>query len=143
MTIHTITVRVPEDIYARLAAHARNTKRSVEELLVQAAGQVIPPPIESELPLGLRNELAAMSQLSDEALRAIALSIANSDKIALYDVLLERHRSGTITSEGTDMLRQLRDEADALMVRKAHAFALLKSRGHTLPPLNALPVAPA
>ena len=79
-----------------------------------------------------------MSQLSDDALWAIAGSTANEDKQALYDLLIERQHAGTLTAEGRRMLTQLRDEADALMVRKAHAYALLQSRGHTLPALDEL-----
>jgi hypothetical protein len=43
-----------------------------------------------------------------------------------------------LTSEGQAWLDTLRDEADALMLRKAQAFALLKSRGHKLPTLDEL-----
>jgi hypothetical protein len=140
MTIHTITVQVPDAMYTQLADRARTTRRSVEELVLQAVQYIVPPAIEPELPIAVQNELAAMNQLSDEALQAIAFSTANSDKIALYDVLLDRHRTGTITAEGTALLQTLREEADALMIRKAHAAALLKSRGHTLPSLESLPV---
>ena len=37
-----------------------------------------------------------------------------------------------------DGLDTLRDEADALMLRKAQAYALLKSRGYKLPTLDEL-----
>jgi hypothetical protein len=43
-----------------------------------------------------------------------------------------------LTVEGRRLLTELRDEADALMLRKAHAFALLQSRGYTLPTLDEL-----
>lgn len=109
-------------------------------LLVQTAQNAAPAPIEADLPAAIRSELVAMAHLSDEVLWSIGYSTANADKIALHDVLLERHRSGTITPEGADMLRQLREDLDALMLRKAQAFGLLKSRGHTLPALEALPV---
>ncbi len=54
-----------------------------------------------------------MEHLSDEALWAIARSTANDDKIALYDVLIERQNAHTLTLEGKHLLTQLRDEADA------------------------------
>ncbi len=79
-----------------------------------------------------------MEHLSDEALWAIARSTANDDKIALYDLLIERQNSGSLTVEGHGLLTQLREEADALMVRKAHAYAILQSRGYTLPTLDQL-----
>ena len=79
-----------------------------------------------------------MEQLSDEALWAIARSTANDDKIALYGVLIERQHIGTLTTEGRHLLTQLGEEADALTLRKAHAYALLQSRGYTLPTLDEL-----
>ncbi len=79
-----------------------------------------------------------MTHLSDEALWAIAGSVANEDKQALYDLLIERQNSGSLTAEGRHMLTQLREDGDALMVRKAHAYALLHSRGYTLPTIDEL-----
>ena len=81
-----------------------------------------------------------MIHLSDAALWAIAASTANEDKQALYDVLIERQDAGSLTPEGRHALAQLRDDADAdaLMVRKAHAYALLHGRGYTLPSLDEL-----
>lgn len=73
-----------------------------------------------------------MTLLSDVSVLQIARSRMNEDKVALYDVLLDRNQDGTLTMEGRELLRGLREEADALMLRKAHAYALLKSRGHRL-----------
>lgn len=79
-----------------------------------------------------------MAFLSDDGLWQIAGSVMNKDKIALYDLLLERRRAGALTLEGQAWLDTLREEADALMLRKAQAYALLKSRGHKLPTLDEL-----
>ena len=79
-----------------------------------------------------------MSVLSDETIWQIADSQMNQDKVALYDVLLERLKNGSLTPEGQELLTDLRNEADALMLRKAHAYTLLKSRGHKLPSLDEL-----
>ena len=82
--------------------------------------------------------MQAMIHLSDDALQAIAGSTANEDKQALYDVLIERQNAGSLTLEGRHALAQLRDDADALMVRKGQAYALLHGRGYTLPSLDEL-----
>lgn len=140
MTKHTITVTVPEDLYDYLERRAGVTQLSIEDMLIQTARNAATPPIESDLPAHIRSELAALPSLSDEVLWSIAQSMANTDKVVLYDVLLERHQAGTITPEGAILLRQLRDEADALMLRKAQAFMLLKNRGYTLPSVDGLPV---
>lgn len=94
--------------------------------------------LEPDLPPAVQAELQAMEHLSNEALWAIARSTANDDKIALYDLLIERRNAGTLTTEGRRLLTELRDEADALMHRKAHAYSLLQSHGYTLPTLDEL-----
>lgn len=138
MAIRTITVTVPEDVYSQLEAQAHTTARTVDDLVTQSLAHVLPPEAEAELPPSLRTELAAMAHLSDEALWAIAGSTANQDKQALYDLLIERQNSGSLTAEGRHMLARLREEMDALMVRKAHAYTLLHGRGYTLPTLDEL-----
>jgi hypothetical protein len=110
----------------------------VSEVAVQALARSLPPPVEEDLPPVLRAELKAMKRLSDESLWQIAQSAMNPDKEALYDVLLERLQAQTLTAEGQEWLTRLRAEAEALMLRKAHAYALLQSRGHKIPSVEAL-----
>ncbi len=61
------------------------------------------------------------------------------DKRRKYDRLLEKNSAGTIAAVEREQLRELRSESERLMLRKAHAYALLKWRGHALPPLDKLP----
>jgi len=81
-----------------------------------------------------------MEHLSDDALWAIARSMMNSDSLALYDLLRDRKEEGSLTLEGQQWLAGLTQDADALALRKAHAYALLKSRGQQLPTLAELPI---
>jgi len=134
----SITVTLPEDLYDQLEAQARTAARTVDEMVAQTLARSLPSSPEPDLPPAIQAELHAMEQLSDEALWAIARSTANDDKIALYDLLIERQNAGTLTVEGRRLLAQLREEADALTLRKAHAYALLQSRGYTLPTLDEL-----
>ena len=136
MSVHTVTL--PETVYARLSAQAQATDRSVDELVLRNLLRALPPPVEDDLPPRLQAELEAMAHLSDDGLWQLARSVMNPDKVALYDLLLERHAAGELTLEGEEMLTQLREDGDALMLRKAHAYALLQSRGHRLPPLSQL-----
>ena len=136
--IRTITVTLPEGVYEQLEARAQTAARSVEDVVAEALARTLPPTPELDLPPAVQAEMKAMEQLSDEALQTIAHSTANDDKIALYDLLIERQNTGALTTEGRRLLTQLRDEADALMLRKAHAYALLQSRGYTLPSLDDL-----
>lgn len=142
MTGRMVTLTLPDKLHQRLQARARATSQSMDEVMVQTLSRAVPPPVEEDLPTGLRVELKAMEHLSDEALWQIAQSSMNPDKVILYDALLERHESGIITSEGRELLARLREEAEALMLRKAHAYTLLQSRGHRLPTLEQLHTQP-
>ena len=138
MSVRTVTFKLPEHLYEQLETQARAVTRSVDEIVVQVLARSLPPLVEKDLPQALQAELEAMDHLSDEALWQIAESTMNRDKIVLYDVLLDRHQAGTLTPEGQEWLTRLREEAEALMLRKAHAYALLQSRGHRLPTLEEL-----
>ncbi|HLF88942.1 MAG TPA: hypothetical protein VI451_08370 [Anaerolineales bacterium] len=134
----TLTLTLPDYVYQELQNQAKATTRPLDEVASQVIIQNLAPKIEEDLPPALRAELDAMSVLSDETIWQIADSQMNQDKVALYDVLLERLKNGSLTPEGQELLTDLRNEADALMLRKAHAYTLLKSRGHKLPSLDEL-----
>lgn len=103
--------------------------RSVDELAAQTLAERIPPASDAELAPALQTDSGAMSQLSADALWAIAGSVVNADKLALYDLLIERQNTGLLTPDGKQLLSQLREEADALMLRKAQAYALFAPTG--------------
>ncbi len=134
---HSFTVTLPDHLYRQLQRQAQAVNRPLSEVTATALESIVVP-VEDDLPPGLQAELSAMAYLSDDALWQIAGSAMNHDKIALYDVLLERRRSGMLTPEGQAWLDTLRHDADAMMLRKAQAYALLKSRGHKLPTLDEL-----
>lgn len=138
MTEYSLTLDLPESLYRRLSIQAQYETRTIDEVALERLAQPSPPVVEEDLPAALRAELAAMAALSDDALWVIAHSEMNPDKVALYDVLLERQQERTLTAEGKELLAQLCHEADALVLRKAHAFLLLQNRNHRLPSLNEL-----
>ena len=136
MTFNTNTL--PEPIYKHLQNQAKITTRSLDEIASQFFMRSLPPQVEEDLPPSYRIELESMAHLSDEVLWQIAQSTMNQDKVAFYDMLLERHKNDQLTPIGREWLTQLREEAEQLMLRKAHAYAILKNRGHQLPTLEEL-----
>jgi tRNA splicing endonuclease len=140
MTARTITVTIPELLYVQLQAAARSSAQTLDVVIAQSLERTIPAQLLTLLPTDLQAELHAMEQLSDAALQAIALSTAPSARAGQLEVLSDLKRDGTILPEQLKLFQSLRDETEALMVRKAHAFVLLKSRGHILPLPDQLPV---
>ena len=140
MTVRTITITIPEMLYLQLEAAAHSSAQSLDAVVAQSLERGIPPHLATLLPAALQAELAAMEHLSDEALRAIVTSIEPVERCYRIDELIALRDARTITKEQTAQLTALRAEAEALMVRKAHAFVLLKSRGHSPPAIDQLPV---
>jgi len=140
MTARTMTITVSDELYRQLELQAQRMARPVDEVLAQTLARGLLVTTDPELPPAVQTELSAMESLTDPMLWEIAASTASGDTVAVYDLLTERREDGTITADGRHLLQQLRDDFDLLALRKAHAYALLKRRGHPLPALEDLPV---
>ena len=140
MTVRTITITIPERLFLQLEAAARSSAQTLEAVVAQSLERTIPPHLVALLPSALQAELDAMEHLSDEALHTIAYSVEPPERRNQIDELIALKQDSTLTLEQETQLAALHAESEALMVRKAHAFVLLKSRGHPPPPITRLPV---
>ncbi len=95
-------------------------------------------PVADDLPPELQAEVEALAGTTDEALWEVAQSTFPTDRRRLYERLLDKNSTNTITPIERDELKALRFESERLMLRKAHAYALLKWRGHVLPSIHDL-----
>jgi hypothetical protein len=96
-------------------------------------GRVGNPPAWDDVPPEFQSDLAQMGRLNDDALwRLVRLQKSAAD-VVRYDELLMRNQAGTLTDTERLELNDLRTAAEGLMLRKAHAAALLRWRGHTVP----------
>lgn len=143
MTTRTITLTLPEDLYAQLEAQAQRAARPVDDVVAQTIARGLIVTSDPNLAPAVQAELTAMEQLADATLWDVARSTASSDTIALYDLLTQRQQDSTLTPQGQQWLERVRAEADLLMLRKAHAYALLKQGGHQVPAIEDLPLPPA
>ena len=130
-----IILDLPEALYTRLAQTARSTGQSVESVMLRAV-QVGSPPDWQDVPAEFQADLAALDRLNDEALWQLAR--AQEGVTERYQHLLDKQGDGTgLSSDEKLELAALRHQADAFMLRKAQAAALLRWRGHKLPPADA------
>jgi hypothetical protein len=133
----TIAVDLPQSLYQRLQRLADVTNQPIEDLVVQAIDQNVPPLLD-DLPAEMRQELAPLETLSDEALWAVARSYTGSQQHERYVELLHQERAGTLTETEAAELERLYQETNVRMLRKAYACLLLKWRGYALPSPAAL-----
>jgi len=137
MTTRTVTLRLSESLYIRLQQAAQATRRSLDDVLLHAV-QIGSPPRWSDAPAEFQADLAAMDRLDDEALWHIARSRKTEADMDRYQELLDKNANGLLSADERDELVRLRVESDCFMLRKVHAAALLRWRGHQMPPAEAL-----
>lgn len=128
-----VTLDLPETVYERLKRTAEALGCPLEEVVLQAL-ELSLPPLGEELPPELREEAARMVRLDEPALRQIARSTLPPGQQRTLSRLLRKQQAGTLSEAEQKRLEALVQEADRLMLRKALAYALLKWRGHPLPP---------
>lgn len=97
MTVWTITVTIPELLYQQLEAAARSSAQSLDMVVARSLERSIPSHLDARLPEALQAELAAMGQLSDDALRAIANSVEPAERHNQINNLIDLRNAGTIS----------------------------------------------
>jgi len=136
MTLHSITLQLPERIYLRLQQVAQATQQSLDDVFLRVL-QIGSPPSWEDVPAEFQADLAALDRLDDAALWRVARSKQVQD-MNLYQTLLDKNANNTLNESERQTLTTLRREADRFMLRKAQSVALLRWRGHQIPPANKL-----
>ena len=131
MSIATLTLALPEALYHRLERTAQATKQPLEDVAIHAL-TLGSPPAWDDVPAEFQVDLAALDKMDDEALWKIAKSRMSAD-VSRRDELLDANADGRLSDEQRAELGRLRHDEDLFMLRKAHAAALLRWRGHATP----------
>ena len=137
MTVRTVTMQLPEDLYLRLQQTAQATRQSFEAILLRSL-EVGSPPAWETTPVEFQADLAALDRLDDAALWRIARTRAIPTQMDRYQALLDKNANQTLSAKEREELTQLRTDLDRQMLRKVHAAALLQWRGHQIPPPDKL-----
>ena len=137
MSTQIVTLPLPEHLYVRLAHIAQATGQSLTDVLLHAV-RVGSPPSWEESPVAFQADLAALDRMDDEALWRVVRSRRTEADVARLQALLDKQADDRLSGAERAELERLRAEADRLMLRKAHAAALLHWRGHAIPPADKL-----
>lgn len=137
MTTQAVTLHLSEALYIRLQQHAQATHQSFDDVARRAIETGAPPSWE-DAPAEFQTDLAALDRLDDDALWRIARSRQSEAEMARYSDLLDQNANDRLSDAEHVELTQLRTQADRLMLRKVHAVALLRWRGHHIPPADTL-----
>lgn len=137
MSVHKITLSLPEDLYQQLRLKAESSQQALSEIALQSLRAGMPPNLD-QIPARFRSDLQELDRMSVEMLRQIAQADLPDEKVALYESLLEKNQNDALPQAELEMLETLREESDLLMLRRAYACTLLKWRGHRIPGLSEL-----
>jgi plasmid stability protein len=128
MAVQTLTVRLPDRLYAQLRDRAQQANRTMEAELVDLVATAMPEQGELSDELGL--ELAGLEHLDDEALWQAARSRLAATMARRTEKLHhKRQREGLTEAEGQGLAELMRQYERAMLIR-AQAAVLLKRRGH-------------
>ena len=95
------------------------------------------PPLDG-LSSDLIEELVGLEAHDNNALHKVLLEIVPPDQQDIIEVLLQRNQRNILTKAEKTELTSMRQNADRIMLRKAYAAVLLRSRGERLPTLSEL-----
>lgn len=132
-----LTINLPESAFERLSHLADLTNQPLSELVLQSITGNLPPSIETA-PVEIQADLLQLQTLSVDELRHIAQSQLSLFQQERYAILLERNQDELLTEEERQELRAFSLQADQLMLKKAHACALLRWRGQPIRHLSQL-----
>lgn len=133
----TVTLQLPDETLQRYEQGAAAARKELADFMAERLKELAPPSTE-DLPPPLSHELDAMEELDDEALWEIAQTQLSPDRQQGYDRLLVKQSRTALTPDEEKELQELGEEARRLTLKRAHAYMLLKWRGHDIPSLEAL-----
>lgn len=139
MTTQRVTIDLPEAVFRQLVRIAQATNQPVERLVAQSVISNLPPAVDSASP-ELQPEFLRMQSLTNEQLLAIAQAQVEPAHHERHAKLLAKNEENLLTPQERQDLAVLRQAADHVMLRKAHAWSLLRWRGQRIPALNELPL---
>ena len=137
MATQQITISLPDALYLRLEQAARATRQSMPDIVLRAV-QIGSPPTWDDAPAPYQAALAALDRQTDATLWQIARQRMIEVDSTRYDALLDKNSEEGLSAIEKQELEALRSKADLFMLQKAHAAALLRWRGHVIPPANKL-----
>ena len=128
MSVQTITLSLPNDIYQRFQHVAKAVQRPLEDIVFQTIQGNLPPSVE-DLPLEWQAELASLQQCSSKTLSAIVKEPLSQKQWKRHQDLLHQNQTSELSDTELQELAHLRKETDRFVFRRSYTLALLKWRG--------------
>ncbi len=128
MSAQAVTLHLPASLYDLLRQRAQEARQSLEAEILEVVTSAVRP--QDNLPSDLREAVAPLRALDDEALRRAAIDRFPEEAAARFTALNSKQQREGLTDEEIRALDDLRRGYERVMVVRAEAAALLKQRGH-------------
>ena len=134
-----VALEIPDETLARYRQGAAMAQMPLETFIVE---RLINTPLllPDDFPPPLDEELRGLDRLDDESLWKVAQAQLSEADQERYELLLDKQQTSSLTAEEQQALEALGQQARLLTLKRAHAYMLLKWRGHSVPPLETLEV---
>jgi hypothetical protein len=134
MTVHPVTLNLPDTVYEQIQRAATKKRRSVNDLLIEAVTAAAPAmEIASE---NLHSALAQMAYLNDAALWQAARATMKPEQQERLETLHDKQqREGLTSEEEYEEAALLKLYRETILVR-AQAVVLLKLRNYDVSDLT-------
>lgn len=129
MADQTMTLNLPQPVYAWYQAQAERHRRPVEEEVALALAAAVPG---EPLPGNLEATGAALDELDDDALWRVSQSQPTVEDGVLLDTLTDKRRRTGLTIMEERLLAEVIERHDRVMVLRAEAIARLHARGRDI-----------
>lgn len=137
MSLQTITIQLPEQLYSDVVERAQRMHRSVEEEVVAVVAEALPAI--NDLPTELAEELEQLALLSDAELWQAAQIKLGEDETAQMQTLILKQQRDQLTTREQSKAETLLQRYNRTMLVRAKAAALLKLRGFDISSLYSAP----
>jgi hypothetical protein len=125
------TISIPDTLYEKAQRVAKQHSQSVDKVICTRLEGALDQPM-LDLPTDERDELQAMSYLSDDALWTIAREQMQPELQDSMSQLMNKNSEGTITEDEFRDLSDLVARGQRLTLRKSQAMKLLLDRGYAI-----------
>lgn len=129
MTVQSVTVELPVNLYNRLKRRAEQTHRSIEAEVVEAVADALPA--DDDLPAELQQAMVRLAALNDAALVRAATGQFPVEKSARLESLHLRRQTGEWNEAHAEEAASLSSEVEEFVFLRAYAMSLLMQRGHS------------
>ncbi|HEY8282803.1 MAG TPA: hypothetical protein VIJ28_00305 [Chloroflexota bacterium] len=127
-----MTVHVPHALYTRLEERARQTRRSVEEELIEALAEAVSL-TDEPMPTDVASVLSSLETMPDDALWQVALdSHLSPTAVAHFEELNNKRQREGLTEEERYIAETLLRQYERALLVRAEAMARLKEHGRDI-----------